>query len=290
MKKRSYALFIALSLIVSVFVLASCSSENELDAGYNEDIAIENTIGTTENGTSVKDQNAKIIRDVSMRGEAMKFDSAADTLEAYISKSGGYIESSEINGGESLRNGRYTEKYANYVIRIPAEKLDDFIKKTKETLNVTSYTENTTDVSLEYYDIQSRLDTLKAKKIALEDMLEKANSLSEIIEIQNNLYEVIADIESYQSQLNVYDNKVNYATVRLVIVEVSEYTAESEPTFSDRISKAFEKGWSAFGTFFQYLAIVLVAAFPFLLILAVAGIITIVIVKLCKKKKNNKQK
>ncbi len=289
MKKRSYALFISLILIISVFVLASCGSEGELDAGYNEDIAIENTVGTTENNNSVKDPDLKIIRDVSMRGETKDFDSAAEILSAQTKEAGGYIESSTINGGESLRYGGYTEKSANYVIRIPSEKLDAFLDKTKEMFNVTSYTENTTDVSLEYYDIQARLDTLKSKKAALESMLEKANSLNEIIEIQNNLYEVIEDIESYQSQLNFYDSKVNYSTVRLEVVEVSEYTEESEPTFGKRISDAFEKGWSAFGSFFQYLAIFFAAAFPFLLILAAAGIITIVIIKICKKRKNNKQ-
>lgn len=290
MKKKFSAkiCFIIIATLVSALLLASCGSEEALDSVENiKTETAENAVGTVGNDTVIKDQNAKIIREISMTGETKDFESASEMLKSQINEAGGYIESSEINGGESLRNNRYSERRANYIIRIPAEKLDDFLNKTKEALNVTSFTENTTDVTLEYYDIQARLDTLKSKKAALEAMLEKATTLDEIITVQDSLYSVIADIEAYQSQLNVYDSKVNYSTVTLDIYEVSEYTEESDPTFGERISNAFNKGWKAFGSFFQSLAVFFVAAFPFLLALAVVGVIVILIIRLRKKKRKN---
>lgn len=272
----------AVITIISMFLLAACNSETA-DNGIAEKEIIYTEESATVIGTGgeniVTDQTAKIIRNVTIDGETKDFDSAVSAVKSQTSQQGGYIENSEIRGGESLSGGYRSARTAEFVIRIPADKLDSFLAETEGMLNITASTESTTDVTLDYYDMQSRLDTLTGKKAALETMLEKAVDLNEILTIQNELYAVIADIESYQSRLNVYDNKVNYSTVDLYITEVVEFTVieDEEPSFGDRISKAFKESWENFGEFCQDFVVFIVSALPVLMFPAIALVIILII-------------
>lgn len=288
MKKLfNFKSLLLLLLTASLFLFCACSAESDYTNEYiTEEIITGETVGTDTEITDIK-TDAKIIRNVAIDGETMDFDAANESVKKQMNDVGGYIENSEIKGGESLSNGRKTAKHATYVLRIPADKLDSFLEKTEGLLNITSSTETTTDVTLEYYDIEARLKTLESKRAALEAMLEQAKTLDEIRVIQDDLYEVIADIEAYQSQLNVYDSKVNYSTVTLSIVEVIEYTEASteEPTFGERISEAFTESWEGFGEFIQNFAVLFVRTLPFFLTAGVIAAIVIVIVWVTKRKK-----
>lgn len=300
MKKQSFkkSLLIFL-LILSIILLASCSKST--DKGYSDNKApeaemggseLEDTVGTNGLTSEKLPKEAKIIRTVDLEGETKDFQKASKALRKNLSDAGGYIEKSEITGGKNLYGGSSAQR-ATYIFRIPAEKLDSFLAQTEGLLNITSTIENTTDVTLEYYDIEARLNTLKAKKTALEAMLEKATTIDEILLIQDNLYSVISDIEAYQSQLNAYDSKVDYATVTLTLNEVIEYTETEDPKFIDRIADAFVETWQNFGDFIQDMAVVLVYCMPFFVFLAVLAIIIFVIVMIAKrkiKKKKNDEK
>lgn len=298
MKKFFNSTFILLLLLVLSITLCSCGAnsasveeieidDNTLEKEYDEDQLASSML---KPDTAI---DAKIIRTFSIRGETKDFDSAIDAITKQLSSVNGYVEQSNITGGQTLSSGRKIEKRATYVLRIPADKVDSFLENTKGSLNITSSSESSTDVTLDYYDIESRLKTLESKKIALDAMLEEAKTIDEILLIQDNLYQVISDIESYQSKLNTYDSKVNYSTVNLEIVEVVEYTEleKEEAAFGKRIGQAFKNSWKNFGKFLQGLAVFLVAAFPTLLVLAAITFLVIFIIRKSKKKnKNDKNK
>ncbi len=293
--KRFGALFLLLILSVSL-VLSSCggsTSEGKNDMAIGE--AVEPSVDKETMGGESElgklPENAKIIRTVNLNGETKDFDSALETIKSKISENGGYVESSNLSGGKSLYNNRNSARQGNFVIRIPAEKLDIFLDSAKGVLNITSSSESTEDVTLSYYDIKSRLETLQSKKTALEGMLEKAENLSDMLTIQDNLYDVIADIEAYQSKLNLYDSKVSYSTINLTISEVVEYTViEEDESFGARIKKAFKESWENFGEFCQDLIVFLVSVMPILVFPAVGGIIILIVWAIRRNKKNKKDK
>ncbi|MBR6594274.1 MAG: DUF4349 domain-containing protein [Clostridia bacterium] len=289
-------LCLGITVLLLVFSLAACGGEaTDYKGNAAEDMEFtdENVVvdGSLGGGDKIGEVNttAKIIRNVSLYGETRDFDSAVESLKAKLSAVGGYVESSNTYGGETLSGGRRSARQGRFVMRIPAERLDEFLDTAEGLLNVTSFSESTKDVTLDYYDIKSRLDTLKAKKTALEAMLEKAEKLDEIMQIQDSLYDVIADIESYQSQLNVYDSKVSYSTVSLELTEVIEYTVveEEDPTLGERIGKAFSDSWRALGIFGQGFLVFIAGAFPVLLILGgIAGIVLLIIWLVRRRKKS----
>jgi len=291
-----------LILTVSFIVLCSCGESGtfdstEMNTAVKEDFTTNDkagssgdTIGTVGETATIK-TDAKIIRTFTISSETKDFDSAISTITEQLSKIDGYVEKANISGGESLYNDRRTEKRASYVLRVPAEKVDDFLKQAEGILNITSSTESSTDVTLDYYDIESRLKTLESKKNALEEMLEQAKTIDEILLIQDNLYTVISDIESYKSRINIYDSKVNYSTVNLEIVEVVEYTdiQDSKITFGERIVKAFKNSWKNFGESMQDFTVFIVSAIPTLLVLLLIAAIIILIVYFSNRKKADKK-
>lgn len=292
LKKRTVLVgLLLLSLLVSAF-LSACSAagtsyDSAPDGGYadvNGDEK-ETVIGTAD-GVTELNPNGKIIRNVTLVSETKNFDSAIESLKSRIAENEGYVEKSSVTGGESLNSNRKSSRNAVYTIRIPAEKLDNFLEKTEDMLNIISSSETTTDVTLEYYDIESRMTTLEAKKAALEKMLEQATTLSDIRTLQDDLYEVISDIEAYRSKLNLYDSKVSYSTVELTISEVVEYTevVVEEPTFGERISTAFKKGWSVFGEFCQDITVFFVGAMPVFVVFALIGLMVFLIIFLVKRR------
>ena len=69
--------------------------------------------------------------------------------------------------------------------------------------------------------------------------------------------------------------------------EETPKTAE-EPSFFERIGKAFSESWKAFGEFCMDFAVFTVAAIPTLIVLAVLGIVSLIIVRAIVKKKKAK--
>ena len=104
-------------------------------------------------------------------------------------------------------------------------------------------------------------------------MLKQSDDVSYLLAIKDRLYNVIEEIESYKTQLRVYDNKVSYSTVTLTLDEVITYTQVPSPreTFGARIGRAFRESWQNFADGFQRFTVNLVSAIPTLLVLAAIG-------------------
>lgn len=285
---KRWLLIFVLVLLALALVACGKGTDSLDNNNFTEGEVDDSAIGSDVTADKLP-QDAKIIREVTINGETKNFDDAAQSIKAQLAEVGGYIEKSDISGGTNLKSGEKTAKRATYTLRIPAEKLDSFLAQTEGVLNITSSTESTTDVTLEYYDVESRINTLKAKKAALEDMLTKAQTLDEILLIQNDLYAVIEDIEAYQSQLNLLAGKVNYSTVTLTVKEVLEFTESDEEAFFVRIGNAFVKTWQVFWQFLQDFAVFLVYCTPLFAVAAVFALIIWAIVAVCRKKSKKKK-
>lgn len=214
------------------------------------------------------DYAPKIIKTAELHCETKGFEDANGKLEALVSSLGGYVQESSVTG-KGIGATEKQSRQAKYIFRIPAERLDAFLQSTGEILNVTSTTTASEDVSAEYYDIEARLEVLESERQLLQQMLSQTNDVSKMVTIENRLYDVIYEIESYETMLRVYDGKVAYSTVTLHLAEVVDYTAvvRAEDSFGQRVGKAFREGWQDFGRWAQDFLVGLVAALPVLLLL-----------------------
>jgi len=177
----------------------------------------------------------KIIKKVSMTVETRNFDALITTINDKIEGLGGYVESSSINGNryynsEENRQGRI-------VARIPQERLDEFTDFVNEAANVIHSEMNTENVTLKYVDIESRIKALQIEQERLFALLEKEDTLDDIITLESRLSDIRYELQNYESQIRTMDNQVQYSTVTLTIYEVERITpvAEEKKTVWNRI-------------------------------------------------------
>jgi len=229
----------------------------------------------------------KLIKDVSMSVETKTFDEFISELNKQIIELDGYVESSDVSGGSYL----YESDRSGYLVaRIPAEQLEGFVTTVKEKGNVVHISEQTTDVTLQYVDLESHLKALRLEQETLLGLLENATKMEDVIAIQSQLTQVRYEIESNESQVRTYDNLVNYSTVRIDITEVDRETPAETKSFAGEIKIKLSNNLYAIKEGFRSLMIELIAAFPYLIIWAVVITLVIILGKKGYKKYFNKQK
>ena len=234
----------------------------------------------------------KVIRNVSLFSETRDFDRALEEIRASVASLGGYEQSVNVTGKSYHSSVQYC-RTARMTLRLPAESLDAFLSTVGNLVNVTSQTMSSTNVTAEYYDMESRISVLESEKEAYEEMLKKSDDVSYLLKVKDRLYNVIEEIESYKTQLRVYDNKVAYSTVTMTLDEVIEYTPIITPkdTFGTRIANAFRESWKDFADGCQAFFVWLVYALPTLLVIGAIGFCGFAAVRITVKraKRNARQ-
>ena len=226
----------------------------------------------------------KIIRTAEVYAETKTYDEALTQLKAKITATGGYVSDSR-----SYANGNEGGRSTNMTARIPAEKLDEFLAYVEGSVHVTSSSVSSNDVSTRYYDIQARLETLRAEKAALDEMLTHAATTSETLAIRAQLTDVTQDIESYETQIRLYDDRISYSTVTISLDEVVVFSPENE-RFGARVANAFRESWSGFRNFCANFVLFLIYALPVLVVILVILGVALTILYLRRRKKGDPKK
>lgn len=163
-------------------------------------------------------QNAKLIRWAELEIQTEAFDAAAASLEALVAEAGGYFQSAQVEGG-SLRD-QNAARYGNYVIRLPEENFSAFLDQSGSLGYVVRRSESSENVSQAYYDTETRLAAQRTKQERLLALLAQADTMESIIELENALSETEYEIQSLTTDLEHYDDLIDYATVDLYLAEV----------------------------------------------------------------------
>ncbi len=130
--------------------------------------------------------------------------SAQSKLSQIALKYDGYVQSSSIYEG-----GGYV------TLRIPAERLEDALKDIRSLGKVEIEQKNVEDVTEQVLDVETRLKSLKATESRLMDLLNKAESVKDIIEIEDKLSQVRQQIEWLEAMRRNLQTMINYATVNV---------------------------------------------------------------------------
>ena len=243
------------------------------------------------NGATKTQQDAladrKLIKTVNMSVETEEFDILVPALEQRVTALGGYIEDmSSYN-----RNNYYSDdyigtkhlRYASMTIRIPKENLDTFLVAVAEQSNIVSRSESVMDVTLQYVDLESHKKALVAEQDRLLELMEQAETVEDLITIEGRLSEVRYQIESMESQLRTYDNKIDYSTVYLSVDEVEQYTPTEETTVGQRISGGFMNSLRGVGRGISNFAIGFIINIPYLVVWAVVIVVIFLIVRAVRR-------
>lgn len=229
--------------------------------------------------------NRKLIRTMDLEIETTDFNSLLSQVSLKIKELGGYIEESHMTGGSIKQTDSQNLQNGTMRARIPADQLDNFIAHLEGQGNITSKFESTTDVTLQYTDIDSRIKSLKIEQERLWELLEKADTLEAVIALEERLSEIRYQLESNESQLLLYDNQVDYSTVNLSIYQVKLLTPSDPESVGARIQHGFTKSLNQISTGLVSILVWLLANSPMLLLVALIIAIIYLVYKKTKVKK-----
>jgi len=235
--KKILAVLLAISLL-----LAGCGATSKAAMDSNGYAVPESAaqgsydLGETDTAAQLP-QGRKFIITMDLDAEAEDLNGALAAINEKLTALDGYMESQNIYNGSAYSGRRY--RHANLTLRVPAERLDEFTAAVDAISNVVSSSRDTDDVTLQYVDTESRVKALQTERDRLLELMEQAETMSDLLEIESRLTDVRGELEQYASRLKVLDNQIDYATVNLSLSEVTEYTPVAEKTRLEKIRDGF---------------------------------------------------
>lgn len=236
--------------------------------------------GSTGTGSgssiSVPDDGRKVILTAEVRMEAKEYDIALEQLLGSVSGMGGYVSNREDHD--------YGSRETILTLRIPSGRFDEFINGLPGIANITRLVQSSQDITESYIQTESYLASLTTQQDRLLELMAQAETLEDLLSIEDRLATVRAELQYYASLKNSYDNRISYSTITLTLWEVRDYTV-IEPTFGEELWEVIRDTGVGFVEFLRDLLFFLISAFPYLILLTVVLIPTVKLLRRRRAKK-----
>lgn len=169
-------------------------------AGYTDKLMLVASLSGAE-------QERKMIRTASMDLLANNPRQTSEKIRALAEQAGGFLVSSETNGGENASS-------ASLTVRIPVDKFEQVRAEISGLgLRVESEKLEAQDVTRQYVDLAARLRNLHAQETQYLGILKQARTVKDTVEVSDKLNEVRSEIERQQAEFDALSKQV--ATVAL---------------------------------------------------------------------------
>lgn len=201
----------------------------------------------------------KIIKEATLRFETDDLENTFNQIQKAVTAGKATI----INDSEGKDYGTV---FRNLTVKVPSQNFDRFINDISKGV---SYFEikniSAQDVTEQFIDLTSRLNTKKKLEERYLQILQKAAKVSEILEIEKQISVIREEIEAKEGQLKYLQSRVSESTVT---IEFYKTTAEKEGvkiSYGSKIWTAVKSGFFSLSDFL----ISLISVWPFIIIFCV---------------------
>ncbi len=158
--------------------------------------------------TALETSGRAIISTSSLAIEVDSVPSAIDQLRTIANSAGGFIETLSTTGGADPDRG-------NATVRVPGSAFLTTLQRVKELGTVIGESVASDDVTEQVIDLKARLRSEEAKETSFIELLDRANSVSELLSIERELSRVRTEIERLTGQLSFIEQRVDLATIHV---------------------------------------------------------------------------
>ncbi|SFH59728.1 protein of unknown function [Tindallia magadiensis] len=287
--RKKKVVLILLLFSIAFFAVSGCGSSQD-DAMMSEpasapDLDISESASFTEEaaydaapqdpntrrGMNVSDipkTNHKIIYTGEISMETLTFDETIEKITHYVEKTGGYIENSSIEGHRIGNRSVQSKRYAHFTFRIPEQGFTGFADQMRDFGNVTAESTQGENITERYFDTEARLNSLTVQEERLLSLLEKADTIDDIMRIESELSNIRYQVESLTGTLQKWDHLVQYSTIYLSLREVDEITPDPThpPGFLKDLQSALEDSILAVIESLKFVVTFIIMAVPFIIV------------------------
>ena len=254
-----------IGLLLLIFFLHACQAESSYNSfeasgeSKQADYYEEQEEPSSDGDFNLKER--KVIKTVDIRFQVDDLEESTNNIEQVTKEYNGLISNmNQTNSSRSINN------YLS--IRIPSDKLDEFLARIEEESIYTNYTRiSAQDVTEEYLDITTRLATKKDVRDRYIDILRnKAKTVKDVLEAEEKIRIIQEEIESIEGRLKYLDNKTSLSTINIEIYQTVAFVESPnvyKKPFLAKLKTGFINGWNLI----QSMIIGLVTIWPIILII-----------------------
>lgn len=190
----------------------------------------------------------KIIKDGRIGIEVQELEQTKAQIDSVILKFGGYYANERLNNTD-------WEISFSLKIRVPSDNFEKLIAAIETGDGEIKYKEiDARDVTDQFIDLETRLANKKNYLNKCNELLKRANTVKDILEIEEKIRGIEEEIESTTGRLKYLTDLVAFSTLDLEISKPKDYKYQPEKRdkFTKRIKYAISKGWFGFVDFIVF--------------------------------------
>lgn len=245
--------------LIGVLVLCGCSARQ---VATNPDESGNEHYEEGEQGESGEGMPRRRIYQAVLSVEVEDCREALNSLTREAESLGGYVESS--------RQWDSTPPAARIVLRVPQQQFHSFLAYAESLGELEDRSITTDDITEEYIDLEARLNTRLAHEQRLVELLQKADTIAELMQVESELARIRSEIETLQGRIRYLDDQVDLSRVEVGLrqQEETDIPPLSPMGIGETLRKAgraLSKSVTLFLNFISYGFVILAALLPFLL-------------------------
>lgn len=207
----------------------------------------------------------KIVRNADLQFEAVSSEESQQKITAIAESRGGFVVESTQSSSDVQAT---TRDIVTMTVRVPSAKFNESLDEIRKTANrVIVETVKSDDVTEEFIDIEARLKAQKSLEAQFLEIMKRANSVEDALNVQRELAEVRGGIEKVEGRKRFIENQASLSSIKIRLQTANAFTGNSNGFFY-QIKQSFGSGFDFALNFILGLITILIAILPFLLLVA----------------------
>lgn len=165
-------------------------------------------------GRTLDTAQRQVISTASLSLEVKAVEAAVSQVRAIAEGLGGFVERLSGSSGKN-------QDQATVTIRVPQDQFFTAVERLEALGKVQNRNMGTDDVTERFIDLEARLKSLLRQEQSLLSLLQKAQTVSDVLTIERELSRVRSEIERLQGQLNFLKRRVDLATITVSLLSPS---------------------------------------------------------------------
>jgi hypothetical protein len=204
----------------------------------------------------------KIVRNAELELEANSSEESQQKITAIAESKGGFVVESQQSSSDVRAT---TRDIVTMTVRVPSAKFNETLDEIRKTASrVIVETIKSDDVTEEFIDIEARLKAKKSLEEQFLEIMKRANSVEDALNVQTQLAEVRGEIEKIEGRKRFLENQASLSTIKIRLQTPNAFSANSSGFFY-RLKESFGNGFDFALNFILVLITLLIGILPFLL-------------------------